>query len=487
MEKLKLFTLLKKLKTDEVSAFHKHLKQLRGKASIPIRVFDYARKLHPDFKDKKKMDIDYAYRKIFGKPDLDPDAGQTNLFNTLSDLYLLLREFLIAEKIRKDKRMSELLWLDFLQERGFKVPFAKQTGALYEKMTTQSRVLSESYMKNAGTALLQFKALAQNTKSPDIEAMQQCLDILKIYIETIQVKMECQLATVKKLRPASPEEEGDKVQKEPEHITQDAMQKHSLLLEVYKDIREMIEHDDEDLFNKIEKTFIEYIDRIEIDELQNMMGYLRNFIAGKLRKDRNSPWAAKLHQLNRFRLQYDPYARRGIMTITQFTNIVNTACAVGEIVWAESFVAEYGSQLPANIQDAAVKLSEATILFEKKKFEEVIDLLNSIQQADIKEIVDEMRFRMLMLRCYFELKRKSDFITHYCIAFEAMLLRANKPKKEHVEAALEFVRICKMILKMNTNKEKLIELIKGKPMLYVGNWLIEQAEKYKNEGPEPAA
>ena len=69
MKNSKFFTLLGTLTIEEVPAFHKYLRQLHGGEKVALKVFEYARKLYPRFEDQKKLDIEYAYRKLFGTED----------------------------------------------------------------------------------------------------------------------------------------------------------------------------------------------------------------------------------------------------------------------------------------------------------------------------------------------------------------------------------------------------------------------------------
>ncbi|MBL7781572.1 MAG: hypothetical protein JNM22_10180 [Saprospiraceae bacterium] len=221
---------------------------------------------------------------------------------------------------------------------------------------------------------------------------------------------------------------------------------------------------------------IENIGSIDPKELQIILAPLRNFLAGKIRKDRDNPWVAKYHELNLFRLQYDPTTRKGQIQPQEFTNIVSVATRLDKVEWAKSFIGEYGPQLDKGSRDNNIRLANATILFTEGQFKQCFELLN---QDEFKDFYESMRARTLVLRCYFELKKDPDAILANCHSFEAFLDRNRKPKKEPLEATLEFVRICKSIVSMTTDKKVLLKRIQEKPNLILSHWLEKQVRKYR--------
>jgi hypothetical protein len=100
MKNLKFFALMRTLEKEEVSHFQKYLKQLHGGEDIALQVFAYARKYYTHKKHEKKLDIAYAYQKIFGEE--ITENTRKKMLNTLSDLYLWLKDFLLSEKMRQD-------------------------------------------------------------------------------------------------------------------------------------------------------------------------------------------------------------------------------------------------------------------------------------------------------------------------------------------------------------------------------------------------
>ncbi|MBL7781575.1 MAG: hypothetical protein JNM22_10195 [Saprospiraceae bacterium] len=240
MAKLNFFSLLQKLEPEEIAGFHKYLKQIQGKNSVSVRVFEYYRKFHPDFSDQKKMNVEYAAEKIFPKPLSEKRTQRPNLPNTFSDLFKLLKEYLIIDSVRKDEKNAELIWLDFLYKRRLASFFSSQTDSIYGKIRQEAVQLSEANQRYLGLlSAFQFQNLALQTQSPPIQAMQQCLDALRTYQEMWLEKMECQLVNARKVRPDAIAKQSDMVAMPTE------------LRDIYRMIHQMILNEDESLFNRL--------------------------------------------------------------------------------------------------------------------------------------------------------------------------------------------------------------------------------------------
>lgn len=68
MKKTKFISLARSLNKNEMHAFGKYLKRVHRNDEIAISVFDYVRKILPGIDAERKLDIDYAYKKVFSEP-----------------------------------------------------------------------------------------------------------------------------------------------------------------------------------------------------------------------------------------------------------------------------------------------------------------------------------------------------------------------------------------------------------------------------------
>lgn len=473
MKKLKFFLLLDTLDEQEVAAFHKYLKRMYKGEESALKIFEYARKLYPKPWDAQKLDMEYAYRKIFRSALNAQERNRKKMLNSLSDLYLWLKDFLLTQKVCSDSLESQVLWLQILHQRRLKEEFARQATGLYTAVGTAPAKGTKIYFRDIAASYFQFKHLTAIRPSLNSSTLQECWDIMTLNTEIIKLKMACEMNTAKKVRPVelAPEARAVLLASGEKRLA-----KSKLLLRIYKAIDAFILTEREEYFSEVERALFEQADQLDPDELHGILSYLHNFAAAQIRAGKEYIYASKLHLLNQFGLQHSFFTLQGEMSTTQFTNIVNAACAVKDFDWAKLFVEDQLQLVSDKLRDKTRSLSLAIIYFEQANYHEVLTCLGSKDYQDIHYII---RSRLLILRSYFELHEDVEKTLDYCIAFEAQLLRYRKPKTGAVEAALEFVRVCKMILQEKTDKKSLLKRITENANLYLRNWLITQVTHYK--------
>lgn len=118
MAKPKFLILFNTLSKGEISGFSKFLKRMHGNDTVSLEVFDHLRKQ----KDERKRTLDYLCRKLYPS---GPEAARKNLQNSLSDLYLWLKDFLLFIKATGNEYDGQLLWLKILKERKLHFEFVK--------------------------------------------------------------------------------------------------------------------------------------------------------------------------------------------------------------------------------------------------------------------------------------------------------------------------------------------------------------------------
>lgn len=471
MQNLKFFVLLNTLEKDEVLAFHKYLKQLHGGDDTAMRIFEYAKKHSQKPMDEKKLDMAYAFRKVFGTEISTHAYNRKKMLNALYDLHVWLKEFLLTEKIRQDSLESEVLWLNILQERGLKEAFIKQANKLYGEINTPPKNGAKAYLRDLAASHFQHDHLSLGIQSTNLDALQQCIDISDICTEIMHLKMACKMANIKKIYnlktlPDTSSPSSSKV----------TDSKSYALLLLYKEILQLFESGEEKHYDKAEQMLFEQADYLDPDEMHGILSYLFNYIGANIRKEKKPEYGLKLHKLNVFGLKYDLFIQKGVMTTVQFNNIISIACSVKEYNWANRFIKKHSDYLTEDIRDITVLQANAIVLFELGKYKEALDILQLKSVREVKDIKYIIRSRMFVLRCYFELQEDWEITESYCISFESLLSR--KRKIATIGAAWEFVRICKMILHGKKSKKELIDLIHSKPNIYHKDWLLKQLESY---------
>ena len=469
MLKTKFITLLRTLDQKELSAFGKYIKQQHGKEGVVPSVFNYIKRFHPDFMDDKKLELAFAYQKIFKEP---IGTNKAKLSNTLSDLHLLLKEFLLLEKVNKKSFENLALWAVILKERGLKSMFGKQAARLQKEVIALKRTSVMDYMKGMISNYFFYYQFTEEKLTNNIRALQDCGDDLDLFYAVCRLKIACEMANRKNLM--SLDYNLDALPAIVELSNSKELSDHPLL-QLYLGIYELISFRKDRYFPIIENRLVKQINDLKPEELHTILSYLHNYASAQIRGGNEKYWDMT-HKLNKFSVQHELFARSGEMSTSQFNNIVQTACKVKDFEWASYFITKNLQLLHEDVVNNAVKLAEAIIFFEQKKYQKVLQILENVKPTDLYHAI---RSRSLTLISHFELEDSKVDIIGHSIAFEGFLKRNRKPNREVVNATMRFIGIVKMLARQKATKKTILEEIISSDSIYFKSWLLKKTINYK--------
>jgi hypothetical protein len=469
MKKSKFITLLRTLDKQELPKFHKYLRQNHPNEGAALAVFEYVQKYCPELKDEKKLAIGYAYQKIFKKDMGESKANRLNMLNALSDLHIWLKQFLLLEKVKSDSFEGRTFWMAILKERGLMPEYSRKAALLQEEVEKMPKASIPDYMKGMVANYYFYYHLTQDKQKEDIAALMGCASDLDLFYAVSRLKIACEIANRRQLKVQSHGMEPlpaimalSKTYPAFEHP----------LLALYIRVYELISSQNGALYPEIESMLKANIALIHPEEVHVVLGYLHNFLAHSMRRG-DSAYLAMTHSLNKFTVEHNILSESGGISANHFANIVSVACGVGEVAWANSFIANSQASLPGDLRKDAVGLAEAIVHFEKKEFDEVLVGLREITYHDL---LFNIRARSLLLRSYYELfGQKTSVVLDYCVAFETYLKRQRAPKREAVEAARNFIGIVKKLAAGKIGKDAILDCIQHTSPLYHKDWLLEKA------------
>lgn len=471
MKDKKFLTLLASLDKQELTAFGKYLRDRHGNEEVTLSVFAYIRKFYPDFEDEKKLELGFAYKKIF-EEDIDAQPyNRTKMLNALSDLFLWLKEFLLLEEAMKDSPESRVLWLKVLKQRKQEREFWRLAMRFKAEQEAAPKKSVMDFIKGMASGHFFYFQSLEDRATPDVEALQRFRLDLNRYYAISKYKLACETANLNKMLSANLEP----LQSERLPVLEETGTpgEHPLLL-LYRKLYEVVTLGGEDKFDEMVAQMAAHAPRIDRPELYVMVGYLHNYAAAQLRKGKED-YLKRAHELNKFCLQYDIFSMQNVMSTTQFNNVVSFACGVKDFDWALSFVKTQSRLLQPEIAGDTVLLSMGIIHFIQKNFNEVLRLLEG---KNLNEVNDTVHSRTMILRCYYELNKDPEKVVDFCTALESYSRRHWKPKGEAYEAMANSLKIMKMLIRKKVSKERVLQDINGTPLLFFKDWLLEKAVVY---------
>ncbi len=468
MKNSKFLDTLRTLNKDELSAFGKHLARNYGKEKIALDVFDYIKAFFPDYCDDKKLDIAYAYKKIFGGDIANDPYNRKKILNALSDLNGRLKEFLLWQKSGDESLESRILWLLIAKERGLKHEEDKQFESIRAHITASSIKSTADLLKGI-LVNYSYYYTPTNSKLKNRQfALAQCTTDLDKYYAITRLKLACEVATLQNLTDATFQQNWqlhiDSIMKWPGLAEEP-------LFQIYTEAFRFIVEQSEAAFYKTEDLLERNLQIIGKEELHVILSYLHNFTARQIRQNKPE-YVPIIHRLNRLALEQGYFQRPGFISPTQFTNVVTIACDQGDLDWANLFITQCSPYLKKQQIEDTVKLANSIVLFKKKQYDEVLKELGNVDFIDLEHAI---RSKSLVIRCMYELKCDSPQFDSYYHAFEIFLYRKKKKRPEAVNSLLNFIRLLKLIYEGNTPRATLVEKINATSSLYYRDWLLEKA------------
>ncbi len=178
----------------------------------------------------------------------------------------------------------------------------------------------------------------------------------------------------------------------------------------YNKIMCALDEDNEEHFFEMKKYFEEHSDQFDILEQKNILITLANYCANKMRLGEDI-YLKTLFEINKFRLQKKTDTLvNGRINKALYHQMLRSALAVNEVEWAENFIKEYTPMLNVEYQKTMHALASGFIHYVRKDYNKVLQNLNKVEFIDIR---DKLHVRILSAKAYYELDKTElllDFI-----------------------------------------------------------------------------
>lgn len=179
-----------------------------------------------------------------------------------------------------------------------------------------------------------------------------------------------------------------------------------------------------------------------------------------------------LFAINKFSFEKGNLVQNNTISSDVFHNIINIACAVGELDWVKKFIDETGTYLGKGEREAGIALGKARYFFEKGEYDKVISLL---ENTTLHTIFYKLQKRALILLAYFE--KDSDDFMNSSHAFREFLHSQRSIPDCQKEAFKNFVKFSKQLFRNFQNKKEkklLQDEIKSCSNVVHKDWLMKK-------------
>lgn len=472
MQDSKIIRLLRTLNAKEFRLLHKYFRSPFFNYSTAILdLYELLREYYPAF-DHPALERRLVFQKLF------PDTvfKDKKFRNLLHEFLGHLENFLVQLHIRTDDHARKKLLAATLKERDQYPAFVEKNRELLSEVADRPYRDTQTYKE-----LLQlqedyyFHPATRKLDGGEV-VLKAMLDNLDHFFMASKLRLANEVAVREKLvREKIPVHLVGEVFRELE-----SRESAEILLQFYGLMFRLTETEREELYRQLQEMFLGKADKLSFGDQQMVLSQLLNFAIrnGNRGKSRFLVEAFDLYWLG---LEKGLLFQHGKLTDSTYTNIVFLGGKTGALDKVETFIREHSRYLDNRIRNDAQILAMANLLYFKKAYAELDELIGN---AKFDSIFYQLRARMILLRALFESFLADE--TYYELLHSRMeslekLLKRNALLSDVQKAPyLNFIKFLKRIVRMKQKAagpaelEKLRQKIRGNDSVAHKNWLLEQ-------------
>jgi len=246
----------------------------------------------------------------------------------------------------------------------------------------------------------------------------------------------------------------------------------------YFGYKALTNREEEHYFNQLKSQLIEKAHFFPHSEIRDIYLMAINYCIGRM----NAGEAAFIREA--FELYQIGYERKILIENEQvsrvtFLNSITIALRLGEFTWVEQFIENFQHYLEERYRESFVRFSLARLNFERKNYDEAMQLL---VQVEFDDILFNLNARTMLLKMYYE-QDEFDALDSLLGSTNTYLQR-KKVMGYHKSNYKNIIRFTKKLTRINpfekTEREKLQQQIEEANPLTEKRWLLEQLQALAN-------
>ena len=227
-------------------------------------------------------------------------------------------------------------------------------------------------------------------------------------------------------------------------------------------------------FNGFKQQIFDLGHHFPQSELRDLFIHAINYCIKQI-NDGNTEYLNESFDLYREGLAKDIFLNNGRLSRFTYTNIVAAGIKIGELNWVEQFIEDYKPKLERKYREATYKFNKGRLAYEQKNYNTALEML---QQADYKDILNNLIARTLLIKIYYELG-EDKLLDSTIDAMKVFIIR-KKLMGYHRTTFLNLLSYTRKLIATNPYdqkaKEKLKNQIEGEHTLQEKEWLLQQLE-----------
>lgn len=475
MQNSKLIKLLQGVQHEELHWLYKFLNSpIYNTNKLPIQLFDYLKKFHPEF-ESPKINLERVFERLFP----NEKFNRQKLRKIMYELAVLVEEFYVAMRLKNNSFEKKKILVEELGERNLYTRFEKESKELIKKLENQN-YSNSFYFENHFHLKKNLLEHPQTIKQKD--AVNSFLELsinLDNYYFLQKLHLACIIKSAEKIYSIKIKIPFlNELTREIKKRKLDETAIYKLYLSIYH-LFENLEKDN--LFNSLLLDYQTLKETLSKDDNVAILKYLLNYTLYKMNRG-HEEYISKSFELYKIGLVDGVLINNNRIPTVTFGNIVATGAYLKKFDWTSNFINQFQNYLDIKVKDEVVLFNLGKLHFQQGNYSNVIELLLN---KTFSEILYKITSRTILLKSYFELFLKDntyqDLVITQAEAFEKYLQREKNISESNKKSSLNFVRYFKRLVS-NFHSKK-IDWNIFKTSLYKENilsnksWLLEKVKE----------
>lgn len=404
----------------------------------------------------------------------DQPYQHQHLKNEMSDLNRLLRGFLAQIESESHPDQNALMALAQLRKRNVAPVFRAQYNAL-AKQLDQAPILHEDHLY-VRMQLLHEADLHHGQQQRRVvdNSLQAKMDQLDAYYLYHKLRGSCELLNRQNI-----------FQEEPRLPLMQALQDHLAdspinydhlpAIGIYHQIYLTLTAPEADHhYRELVKLLEANGQRLDPDEARAMYKYAQNYCIGRINRGQRA-FLQEIFHLYQHQLTSGIIYHQGVLSHSDFTNIVTTGLRLKHFEWVQAFMEKEKAHLLPALREAIFHYNLAACYFEQQQFRPAIRLLQGITFEDVYY---ELSAKVLLCKVYFE-SGELEALFYLIDAFKRFLKRNKQVSPQNRTHYLNFLKYLRSLSVLTDRRPDLTPEVFQARLQKIGR-LLEQATDTSN-------
>ena len=444
MQNSKLIELLEQLDSRTLTRFGDYVASpYFNKHQTIIKLCDYLIKQAPSFRNKAKLEKTRVFKNIC--PSLPFD--NKSFHRLTSQLLQLLHNFLIDDAWQEQKNERIVLLLE--QLRNYKLEkHYRSTERQYQQQLSKSKINHSEYHENQYKFYreLDLQFVDQGGRAYN-ENLQLANDYLDHFFILEKLKMACDMANRNKVIQANYRWS---IMEGIEQHLQLGIEHFPPIIQIYYAIFRMLTNAPdkaEEIYQEFRHLLNRYAKDFTKEDTMETYGYALNYAIGQINK-KGAIYLSEALELYLYLVESEAIFVGGYLEPQEYKNIVTLGLRLKKYDWAETFIENYRTKLPADVRNNVYKYNLASLQHSRGDYSNALQTLHNV---DFINPTYYLGTKIIQLKIFYELN-ETEALFSLVEACQSYLRRSNTIADYQKKSTANLMKFAKKLCKIKEQK-----------------------------------